>query len=71
MKVSIEHKDGELALAILDDGAGFSSQDPRKPNSYGLLGLRERVSLLGGEVTITSAPGEGTHIRARVPVESQ
>jgi two-component system sensor histidine kinase UhpB len=43
-------------------------QNPRKPNSYGLLGLRERASLLGGNASITSVPGEGTHVEVRLPV---
>ena len=67
VKVAIERNGSDLALSIRDDGAGFSPQAPRKPNSYGLLGLRERASLLGGEVTITSAPGKGTHVEVRLP----
>jgi hypothetical protein len=67
VKVAIERKGSDLALSIRDDGAGFSPDAPRKPNSYGLLGLRERVTLLGGEVTITSAPGHGTHVEVRLP----
>ena len=49
---------------------GFSPQAPRKANSFGLLGLRERASLLGGEVTIESAPGEGTIVEVRLPNEA-
>jgi PAS domain S-box-containing protein len=67
-KVGIEHRGSDLLLSIGDDGAGFSLQAPRKPASYGLLGLRERASLLGGEVTITSAPGSGTHIEVLLPI---
>jgi hypothetical protein len=70
VKVSIERDDGVLTVGILDDGIGFSPQGPRKPNSYGLLGLRERASLLGGEVAITSAPGQGTHVLVRLPLAS-
>ncbi len=51
VKVAIERRGSDVALSIRDDGAGFSPEAPRKPNSYGLLGLRERASLLGGEVT--------------------
>jgi len=68
VKVTIERKGSDLALSIRDDGAGFSPGAPRKPNSFGLLGLRERASLLGGDVTITSAPGRGTHVEVRLPV---
>ncbi|NDP41590.1 MAG: PAS domain S-box protein [Aromatoleum sp.] len=66
--IAIERNASELTLSVRDNGGGFSSQHPRKPNSYGLLGLRERASLLGGEVTITSAPGQGTHVEVRLPV---
>jgi PAS domain S-box-containing protein len=70
VKVSLERNGADVTFGILDNGVGFSPRDPRKPNSYGLLGLRERTSLLGGELTITSAPGEGTHVRVRLPLES-
>jgi PAS domain S-box-containing protein len=68
VKVAIERNGSELTLSVRDDGAGFSPQDPRKPNSYGLLGLRERASLLGGEASVSSAPGQGTHVEVRLPV---
>ena len=68
VEVTIEHSGSELTLSIRDDGSGFSPQDPRKPASYGLLGLRERASLLGGEASITSAPGQGTRVDVRLPV---
>jgi hypothetical protein len=67
-KVAIEHQGPNLVLSIRDDGSGFSPQDARKPASYGLLGLRERASLLGGEFSITSAPGGGTHIEVLLPM---
>jgi PAS domain S-box-containing protein len=67
-KVSIASDGGQVSLTIADDGAGFTPTDARKPNSYGLLGLRERASLLDGEASITSAPGEGTCIRIRLPL---
>jgi len=67
VKVALERKGADLALSIRDDGSGFSLQTPRKANSFGLLGLRERASLLGGDVTIRSAPGEGTRVEVRLP----
>ena len=68
VQVSIEHHGAEVTLSIRDDGAGFSPDDPRKPNSYGLLGLRERASLLGGEAFIRSARGQGTQVEIRLPM---
>jgi len=71
VKVSLERNGAGLIVGIADDGVGFSPQDPRKPNSFGLLGLRERALLLGGEIAITSAPGQGTNVVVRLPVSKQ
>jgi PAS domain S-box-containing protein len=68
VRVSIEQLGSELALSIRDNGSGFSLHAPRKPSSYGLLGLRERATLLGGRASITSAPGQGTQVEVRLPV---
>jgi PAS domain S-box-containing protein len=68
--VAIEHADSQLTVSVRDDGVGFAPQDSRKPNSFGLLGLRERAALLGGEATVTSAPGRGTQVEVRFPVPS-
>lgn len=69
-----------VELVIRDDGVGFSP-DPgdgagRKAasmdgsvNGFGLAGMRERAYLLGGEIWIDSAPGKGTTVTVRVPVE--
>jgi signal transduction histidine kinase len=68
VQVAIERNGTQVTLSIRDNGAGFSLSNPRKPNSYGLLGLRERTSLLDGEASITSAPGEGTWVQIRLPI---
>lgn len=65
--IAIEHEPGALVVRIEDDGAGFSPEAPRKPQSFGLFGLRERASMMGGDVTIASAPGEGTRVEVRLP----
>jgi PAS domain S-box-containing protein len=65
--VAIWQADGRVSLSVHDDGVGFSTEDSRKPNSFGLLGLRERAALLGGEARISSAQGKGTHIELRLP----
>lgn len=57
-----------LDIEVSDDGVGF---DPEAivalPGHYGLVGLRERVNLIGGEFVIKSLPGQGTRIRVCVP----
>jgi PAS domain S-box-containing protein len=67
VEVSLDQFGGEMRLTVQDDGKGFDPADPRKPNSYGLLGLRERVHLVGGDVKIDSTPGRGTRIAVRIP----
>jgi PAS domain S-box-containing protein len=68
VEISISRMAGEVRLNVRDNGRGFTSTDPRKPDSYGLIGLRERARLLNGEIRIDSAPGRGTIISLRIPI---
>ena len=69
--VVIKKRTAAISLAIRDNGCGF---DPAKPPSqqrdlgYGLVGITERVRILGGTLTIDSRPGEGTSISVEVPL---
>jgi len=71
VRVAIGRDGADLTLSIRDDGVGFSPQDPRKPGSFGLVGLRERAYLVGGDASITSAPGHGTSIEVRLPLPAE
>jgi len=65
--VEIRERDGTIQLRVSDDGDGF---DPRAhTDGFGLLGMRERVELLGGQLTIDSAPGRSAVVGASFPVE--
>jgi signal transduction histidine kinase len=67
VEVAIVRADGVVQVSIRDDGVGF---DPdRDVGGFGLLGIRERVDLLGGALTIESTPGSGTRLRISVPLE--
>ena len=57
----------ELCLSISDDGQGFVPAGGR-PISFGLVGMRERVLMLGGTLALHSVPGEGTTLTVRVPL---
>ena len=56
-----------VRLRVQDNGCGFSTAAPRQCQSLGLMGLRERAQLLGGSVTLHSAPGQGTHVEVCIP----
>jgi signal transduction histidine kinase len=70
--VDLRRRDGELQLALRDDGIGFDVpaawHRAGQGTSLGLLGMQERVSLAHGEIEIDSAPGCPTEIRARFPL---
>jgi PAS domain S-box-containing protein len=68
VRVRVAPEGREMVLVVEDDGVGFASDGPRKPNSLGLVGLRERAHLLQGRVEVRSAPGQGTRVEARIPV---
>ena len=63
--VRLGRDDGHLAFEVRDDGIGF---DGSAIAGSGLQNMRDRLSALGGEVEIRSAPGEGTTVRGRVPL---
>ncbi|MEO5659596.1 MAG: sensor histidine kinase [Polaromonas sp.] len=57
-----------VVLVVQDNGCGFFTTAPRKPQSLGLMGLRERAQLLLGSVTLKSAPGQGTCVEVCIPL---
>jgi signal transduction histidine kinase len=61
-----EESDG-IVIAVRDDGVGFDMED--RGRGFGLIGMRERVALRGGSLTIVSGPG-GTELRGRIPLPS-
>ncbi|MEG2392937.1 MAG: PAS domain S-box protein, partial [Pseudomonas sp.] len=58
----------ELCLTVSDDGVGFVAAAGR-PTSFGLVGIRERVLIMGGRFALESEPGEGTSLMVWVPVD--
>ncbi len=73
INVILEQRDGELIVIIEDNGMGFDPttvDGSNKMKGFGLVGMRERASLIGGTIEIESAPGEGTTIFVKVPYRS-
>ncbi len=63
--VRLLHRGDHCLLQIEDDGAGFDPASARK-KTFGLMGMRERALVLGGEIDIDSAPGRGTRISVQI-----
>jgi signal transduction histidine kinase len=69
VNVSLRSADKKIRLSVRDNGAGFSEDRAlSKPGSFGLVGMRERAMLLGGTLTLRTAPGKGTEVRLDLPV---
>lgn len=69
--VSLKDSAGRLLLTVRDNGKGISEEQLAKPNSFGLLGIRERTYHLGGEVSISGETGKGTVVKVAIPLKSR
>lgn len=74
VEVTLIYQDQDVALLVKDDGRGFDPDevlrlDPR--HQWGLLGIEERVALVGGTFVIESQPGLGTTIRVEIPFRGE
>jgi signal transduction histidine kinase len=70
--VQIDYYGQVLAIEIGDKGAGFDARAAlASPATVGLVGMEERVTLLGGRFAVDSARGKGTRVRVRLPVQDQ
>ncbi len=72
-RVLVSSNSGTLDLLIEDNGRGFTPPDGSAPQQsqkgFGLLGIAERVRMLGGRVVIASAPGFGSKIRVSIKTQ--
>ncbi|MFE1627002.1 sensor histidine kinase [Brevibacillus reuszeri] len=70
VQVKLEFLQESLSLVVKDDGVGFDLEKRMaNGNSFGLLGMRERVQLLEGSVELQSAPGDGTKVIFQIPLK--
>jgi signal transduction histidine kinase len=67
VRMTLQARDDRCLLEVRDDGCGFAPDDIER-GKFGLVGMRERVEMLGGEFSISSTPGEGTSLRVCLPV---
>ena len=67
VKVSLSHEGGHLSLKVRDNGRGIGEDQLSASGSLGILGMRERALLLGGELFIGDDSDGGTLVRVRMP----
>jgi PAS domain S-box-containing protein len=67
VRIDLTTADGVVQLVVSDDGRGFPPDGQRPAGTLGLKGLRERVELLGGRITIDSRPAAGTSVHVTIP----
>lgn len=69
VKVTLRRDERHCVLEVADNGKGFDPLwvNPQTGHGLGLVGMRERVAMVGGELEVTSRPGAGARITARVP----
>jgi signal transduction histidine kinase len=74
VRVLLRAGDGQIVAGVEDDGVGFDAANwfdsPSERRSLGLIGMRERTGLLGGQLEVVSAPGCGTRVQAVFPVDT-
>src|SRR5437588_941535 len=68
VEVTLKEEQGYLLMEVRDNGRGISSDEITNTKSIGLLGMRERAALLGGELAIVGKPGKGTSVTVKIPL---
>lgn len=70
-KVEVTRTDSQVEILISDTGPGFDLARVSGGQTLGLVGMRERVELLGGSFTVTTRPGSGTEVQATLPLAAE
>ncbi|OHE57289.1 MAG: hypothetical protein A2Z47_12845 [Thermodesulfovibrio sp. RBG_19FT_COMBO_42_12] len=69
--VNLQERDGILILEVFDNGKGIPEEKLSDHHSFGLMGIKERVQYLGGELEIKGIPNKGTAVTVKIPVKSK
>jgi signal transduction histidine kinase len=70
VSVTISRHGGDVTVAVEDDGVGFDPEAAGTSGRLGLVGMQERVALVGGTLDVESSPGSGTTVLARFPLRN-
>lgn len=68
VRIALAIEDGRLLLSITDNGKGMAADAANRARGFGLVGIRERAFMCGGEFTLSSEPDEGTTIAVSIPI---
>ncbi len=68
VNLSLKQRDGQIELKVRDNGIGITEDQINNPKSFGLIGIRERVKIFGGNNIIKGTPGKGTVLTMKIPV---
>ncbi|CAG0947378.1 partial Signal transduction histidine-protein kinase/phosphatase DegS, partial [Anaerolineae bacterium] len=71
VEIKLEKQGAQLVLQVRDNGQGITENEIANQKSFGILGMRERALVFGGEVDFQGEPGRGTIVRARIPLEKR
>ncbi len=67
VSIRLTCSDGDISLVVTDDGRGITDDEIKRHGSLGLLGMKERVAILGGTLDVEGRPGQGTTVAIRIP----
>jgi len=70
-RVQLERVDGCMELRVEDDGIGITPAQCAASDSFGIIGMHERVEGIGGTVVVAGQPGKGTAVTARIPLPAE
>jgi signal transduction histidine kinase len=69
--ITLAENNGEIKLTVCDDGIGIPREKINDPNSLGLIGIRERIIVLEGRISIKGKPNKGTILQVSVPIKKK
>jgi hypothetical protein len=69
VEIAMDIREGTLRLSVNDNGKGVTDEQIRAPGSFGIIGMKERALIFGGEVTLGSSGGGGTTVSLILPLE--
>jgi signal transduction histidine kinase len=71
VRVELRSSGRTLTMTVTDNGIGLGARERGKVGSFGLVGIEERISILGGSFSISSTDGEGTTVCVSVPLHPE